>query len=248
MLLTCHTKGFLLLSTASRPWPHCGGLDGAFPVQSEMLSTASRPWPHCGTSSSYSRSARSGLSTASRPWPHCGMLPVSRFPGRGRDCFPRPQGRGPIAAQGPARPRAGRALSTASRPWPHCGTCSRKQHVLPSKLSTASRPWPHCGANVRATSRADNPPFHGLKAVAPLRLFASMKQSEGAGSFHGLKAVAPLRQPLAAGGVELPAVFPRPQGRGPIAASPTARTGAASPPFHGLKAVAPLRPLEKGAR
>ena len=301
-----------LLSTASRPWPHCGSVEARQLVPERVLSTASRPWPHCGMYGQVAGRDDPSLSTASRPWPHCGhdapgglamslsfprpqgrgpiaaagaraaRRPVRPFPrpqGRGPIAafrlvptsyqakpFPRPQGRGPIAAghdHAPAQTEL--SLSTASRPWPHCGVNFPGGVFLAGGLSTASRPWPHCGLCDLAPGHRILDPFHGLKAVAPLRQLSLDETTDHCPSFHGLKAVAPLRQhapapatsprhlstasrPWPHCGTLLPrgtpgqADFPRPQGRGPIAAGTTTPCLRRRLAFHGLKAVAPLRP------
>ena len=158
---------------------------------------------------------------------------------------PRPQGRGPIAARptrasptSPPRLHGLRAVAPLrhGKYWEHL---ERRELV-----STASGPWPHCGEQYRAYMARYQPRLHGLRAVAPLRHAAApgtaapprgvstasgpwphCGESMSADGFtrerrlHGLRAVAPLRQGPAQGPAQRGRPSPRPQGRGPIAAS-----------------------------
>ncbi len=84
--------------------------------------------------------------------------------------------------------------------------------------------------------------FHGLKAVAQLKLLTRLLQPLHRKGFHGLKAVAQLKLVQVRRLRALLRRFPRPQSRGPIEA--LSATGPRSPIascFHGLKAVAQLK-------
>ena len=139
---------------------------------------------------------RQTLSTASRPWPHCGMITCGSTHAQSAS-FPRPQGRGPIAAATGAGtlllatlPFHGLKAVAPLRQFTSVGDHGR------TRLSTASRPWPHCGPVDGTYAPPRRPPFHGLKAVAPLRqVHWWLSRARTWAPFHGLKAVAPLRRP-----------------------------------------------------
>ena len=168
----------LLVSTASGPWPHCGGAkignqrpdlirsprpQGRGPIAAPRTRrTRARsgwsPRPQGRGPIAAIRSVRklilpSSVSTASGPWPHCGMR-------MGAGCStmalsPRPQGRGPIAA--PRSATASRACPRSPRPQgrgPIAATCSSAGSGSPPDVSTASGPWPHCGTRTGTNGRA----------------------------------------------------------------------------------------------
>ena len=61
-------------------------------------------------------------------------------------------------------------------------------------------------------------PFHGRKAVAPLKHAYPLAAGALGGPFHGRKAVAPLKLHLCDDHYRAVRDLPRPQGRGPIEA------------------------------
>ena len=215
----------------------------------QPLPPAIRPGLHCG----YERNLDIGgklveLPPAIRPGLHCGVMRSEGAP-HTVQTFPRPSGRGSIAAW-PSRCPAtsGRNLPPAIRPGLHCGRVSAGRLLICCGLPPAIRPGLHCGP-----ARAENccrvwylppairPGLHcgtlpgratnaqtgtspGHQAGAPLRHVARRVLCDLAPSSPGHQAGAPLR-PDPADLLALPHDdFPRPSGRGSIAAlSSTAR-------------------------
>src|SRR5690606_8394797 len=85
--------------------------------------------------------------------------------------------------------------------------------------------------------------FHGLRAVAPLKLPRRPWSGGRELGFHGLRAVAPLKPDAKRDSGPWLFSFPRPPSRGSIeAVSPIWSLEGPIPCFHGLRAVAPLKP------
>ena len=112
-----------------------------------------------------------------------------------------------------------------------------------TRVSTASGPWPHCGFSSSSGLIVSTTCLHGLRAVAPLRPFT------GALRVWPDTRVSTASGPWPHCGVPVPGGrpgedwSPRPQGRGPIAASGHASHARYPSRLHGLRAVAPLRRL-----
>ena len=235
------------LSTAERPWLHCGFRVGLEVRPAGSLSTAERPWLHCGTEiDSHLDAAVVGLSTAERPWLHCRRgLRLHLRPGPRRLRYPRPKGRGSIAAPcssdrcsrrppihgrkavAPLR-RDGRDVHVRrdrpSYPRPKGrGSIAAPSWVsLPppawQPLSTAERPWLHCGLH------EDDKGFLYL-----VRLSTAERPWLHCGRSGDGPDAPPWR-------------YPRPKGRGSIAAAGAPWHRRCLPcAIHGRKAVAPLR-------
>ena len=231
----------MMLSTATKPWPHCD--------RSQRGTTESSPYsPRLQSRGPIATIIRTAnklvgelLSTATKPWPHCDGT-WTRPCWRTRLVSPRLQSRGPIAtrtsgsgwsppraalhgykAVAPLRPwtsgrKPGRCcpLSTATKPWPHCDDNYRYRVPGTPLLSTATKPWPHCDQVVGCTWSTP-PSLHGYKAVAPLRPGSSPFPFLAVSPLHGYKAVAPLRRETVWSAHATPAASPRLQSRGPIA-------------------------------
>ena len=111
-----------------------------------QLPPAIRPGLHCGTNSAWRSAAlQVPLPPAIRPGLHCGDA-IHNAQLRRSTNFPRPSGRGSIAANS-------------------CRAC----HQLTAALPPAIRPGLHCGWEMIFETRIDRPPSPGHQAGAPLR-------------------------------------------------------------------------------
>ena len=110
------------------------------------LPPAIRPGLHCGEKRGHGRrpARPPRLPPAIRPGLHCGG-PVAHFD-RAKRYFPRPSGRGSIAATRPRRGAGGSGrLPPAIRPGLHCGRGCAVRLSYPFPLPPAIRPGLHCG-------------------------------------------------------------------------------------------------------
>ena len=185
------------------------------------------------------------LSTAERPWLHCGVDAQGRV-GHVVDC-PRPKGRGSIAAGRGAgsrspgtypRPKDRGSIAAASSRRP-CRDGHRRYprpkgrgSIAASRPSTGPRarctryPRPKGRGSIAADQKKRGcwprrtAAIHGRKAVAPLRQAGGFDRGRtGRPTIHGRKAVAPLRRTSTRiGAPALNRSYPRPKGRGSIAA------------------------------
>ena len=110
-------------------------------------------------------------------------------------CFPRPSGRGSIAAYLAAdHPDKGIDLPPAIRPGLHCGKSRWNAIAAVARLPPAIRPGLHCGHSIVQDRFPGIPPSPGHQAGAPLRpLFGEAPLAHDLPS-PGHQAGAPLRQ------------------------------------------------------
>ena len=211
----------VVLPPAIRPGLHCGVLER---LQSTRYSTTS-PGHQAGAplrrpDRERRRRWRDLLPPAIRPGLHCGDWLRPAPPQCDQD-FPRPSGRGSIAATPPAgrSTSSGPLLPPAIRPGLHCGAVrSWRRGAVLRDLPPAIRPGLHCGYERNLDI--------GGKLV-------DFPRPSGRGS---IAASAAVRSSISA------CIFPRPSGRGSIAAHtaalPSTEAGRPSP---GHQAGAPLR-------
>ena len=171
------------------------------------------PRPH--RQHSFPRPSGRGSIAATRP----------RLRGAHEEDFPRPSGRGSIAAPRGRRTAAG--CGTFPRPSGRGSIAARCRAERPTHrrgLPPAIRPGLHCGTLPGRATNAQTGTSPGHQAGAPLRHVARRVLCDLAPSSPGHQAGAPLR-PDPADLLALPHDdFPRPSGRGSIAAlSSTAR-------------------------
>jgi hypothetical protein len=211
-----------LVSTARRPWLHCGAWDPNTALAVMVLSPrpAGRGSIAAASSGTSGAGRSAGVSTASRPWLHCGLASYSTRSMSGKGLHgqpavaplrlsadveaehspqrsPRPAGRGSIAATS----TGGTPPSTSGSPRPAgrgsiaaTGT-PRTTRSTRSRVSTASRPWLHLRHRRASGWRADlakSPRPAGRGSIAART--AALSRRPAAAGLHGQPAVAPLRQ------------------------------------------------------
>ena len=196
-----------LLPPAIRPGLHCGAADGAMLDRVHVLPPAIRPGLHCG------------LPQWTPPWNRS-----SPSPGH--------QAGAPLRQPGclgtPADPV--RYLPPAIRPGLHCGSFAPDAW----RRAATTSPGHQAGAPLRrgwplrwARARCEASPGH--QAGAPLRPDENRFIKTVMDASPGHQAGAPLRPGAVRSGIQQAAYFPRPSGRGSIAAPPMRRRRSATP-------------------
>ena len=220
---------------------HLGDLLGVGGIA--LLPPAIRPGLHCGYRSELQTDAEDLLPPAIRPGLHCGDAFASTSASSWR-ASPGHQAGAPLRpGHHPPVDRGARHLPPAIRPGLHCGwAISEREADRAARLPPAIRPGLHCGALIALSTLTGWTSSPGHQAGAPLRRIEVLDQP----AHDNLPpAIRPglhcgTRDQMAAlgGGGS----FPRPSGRGSIAARcPDRHHFAIVVPSPGHQAGAPLR-------